>query len=281
MNDIILNEKSLNGQYSSMDEFYHCIPEFLACVSFFMKNETWNLSRKSDLFDAQITKNQRFFQIRGDRSDEARKLKQILCRMTDDPPYWDDAPKQAGEYYFREKCVTGTSLAEASARTGFVLSFPKSDYTDCNILIRCWEQIRDVSSLTTNKYRNEMLYQKGYVDIYTYLKERFHGTRLNFEKMDQAYGFDSFEKSEIEECIRDFERFARHKDWDAVLSDRSLHYKEYQPSKKNNWFKGTDYEDVTIDKFRCGNPKRCFGFRKEDVFYVLRMERDHSISNYG
>lgn len=281
MNDIILNEKSLTGQFSSMDDFYHCIPAFLSCVNYFIKNKEWELSRKTDLFEARITQDQQFFHIRGDRSDEARKLKQILCKMTDEPPYWDIEPKQTGEYYFGEECITGSSVAEASARAGFLLSFPKSDYEDSNICVKNEKYRIDVVSLTTNKYRNEIFYRKGYQDINTYLKERFRGTRLNFEQMDAAYGLDSFEKSEIEECIQNFERFAGHKDWDEVLADRALHYKEYQPSKKKNWFKGTIYEDITIDKFRCGNPKRCFGFRKEDVFYVLRMERDHSISDNG
>ena len=33
--------------------------------------------------------------------------------------------------------------------------------------------------------------------------------------------------------------------------------------------------------FRCKNPKRCFGYREGEKFYVLRMERDHKISDNG
>ena len=75
--------------------------------------------------------------------------------------------------------------------------------------------------------------------------------------------------------------FAEHKDWTEIAQDAALRYKEYKPSRKENWFLGSPYEDMTIHKFRCGNPKRCFGFRQGDVFYVLRMERDHSISDKG
>lgn len=119
------------------------------------------------------------------------------------------------------------------------------------------------------------------MDIDTYLKERYRGTRLSFEEFDLEYGFSDFEKEEIAECLEYFERFAKHKNWTEVMKDSALRYKEYQPSKKTNWFKGSRYEDVRIDKFRCGNPKRCFGYRKGDVFYALRMERDHSISDNG
>ena len=39
------------------------------------------------------------------------------------------------------------------------------------------------------------------------------------------------------------------------------------------------YSDKRIDKFRCVNPKRCFGYRDNDIFYVLRMGRDQNISD--
>lgn len=43
----------------------------------------------------------------------------------------------------------------------------------------------------------------------------------------------------------------------------------------------TTIEDTQLVEFRCKNPKRCFGYRKNDVFHVLRMERDHKISDNG
>lgn len=70
--------------------------------------------------------------------------------------------------------------------------------------------------------------------------------------------------------------------WDRIFEDKGLHYKKYSPSsEKDNWFRGDKYSNLSIDKFRCVNPKRCFGYREYDVFHVLRMERDHSISDKG
>lgn len=34
-------------------------------------------------------------------------------------------------------------------------------------------------------------------------------------------------------------------------------------------------------KFRFSKVLRCYGYRKEDKFKVLRLERDHSISDKG
>lgn len=281
MNEIILNEKSLCGQYTSMDEFYRSILPFLANVQYFVEDASWEVLKKSDLFQSRVTERECFFRIRGDRSDAARKIKGLLCRLSDEPPYWDMDSRQSGSYCADGEDVTGSSVAEAAARTGFLLSFPRSAYEDREFTVAHEEGEYRMTSISTPAYRMERLYQRGYCDIYTYLREHFRGTRLNFDEFDAAYGFDSFERSEIEECIADFERFAGHADWREIKADSALYCKEYRPSKKENWFRGTKYADMTIYKFRCGNPKRCFGYREGDVFYALRMERDHKISDNG
>lgn len=281
MNEIILNEKSLQGQYASMDEFVECIPPFLGSVKYFMKQENWRVLKRSDLFRAHVTKSEMLYKIRENRTDEARKIKGILCQMSDEPPYWDMEPRQSGSYLENGTEMAGTSVAEAAARSGYVLSFPKSAYEDREIEVLHGDERENVSSITSMRYGRNILYQRGFLDIDTYLKEHYRGTRLNFEKFESEYGFCHFEKEEIAECLEYFERFAEHKDWTEIAQDAALRYKEYKPSRKENWFLGSPYEDMTIHKFRCGNPKRCFGFRQGDVFYVLRMERDHSISDKG
>lgn len=281
MNEIILNEKSLQGQFTSMDEFIDNISPFLSSVRYFMKQEEWSVLKHSGLFRAYITKTEMFYRIRESRTDEARKIKAILCQMSDEPPYWDMEPKQSGSYLENGTEVMGTSIAEASARSGFLLSFPRSSYVDREIELLHEKGQKIVSSITSMQYGRNILYKRGILDITTYLREKYRDTRLSFDEFDSDYGFDDFQKEEIAECLEQFERFVGHESWTGVMRDTSLCYKEYQPSKKDNWFKGSKYEDVRIYKFRCGNPKRCFGYRRGDTFYALRMERDHSISDYG
>lgn len=281
MNEIILNEKSLQGQFASMDEFAECIPQFLNCVRYFLKQENWNVLKRSDLFFAPITEKEKFSDIRGNCSDAVRRMKGLLCQMSDEPPYWDESPQQSGTFFEGSVDVTGTSLAEATARGGYVLSFPKSSYEDKNIELLHDGKKEFVDSMTSVKYKTSSLYKNELIDVATYLKEYYCGTRLCFEEFDTTYGFANFEKHEVEECLETFERFAGHKSWTEVVQDQTLRYKEYQPSKKENWFKNSKYENMTIHKFRCVNPKRCFGYRKGDVFYVLRMERNHKISDKG
>lgn len=281
MNEIILNERSLQGQYRDMEEFLDCLPGFLRCVSYFMDREEWQILRRSDLFWALITPEYALYQIRGNRSDAARKFKGQILKLTDEPPYWDMEPKQCGCYMEGETDVSGSSLAEAAERTGFVLSFPKSIYEDCSVELSHEKETKKVYSITSACYRTQKMFDTGHIDIYTYLRDRYRGSRLSFEKFDPTYGFAGFEQNEIADCLESFERFAGHESWTSLKQDISLHYKEYRPSKQDNWFRGSDYEKENIHKFRCGNPKRCFGYREGDVFYVLRMERDHSISDKG
>lgn len=111
---------------------------------------------------------------------------------------------------------------------------------------------------------------------------KYEGTRLDFTSLEEGYGLKNFEKSEIQDCLESFDRFVTHESWEDIAGDTGLYYKSYEPaSKSDNWFRGAKYDGLDIYKFRCKNPKRCFGYRKNDVFHVLRMERDHKISDNG
>ena len=72
--------------------------------------------------------------------------------------------------------------------------------------------------------------------------------------------------------------------WHEIQQDNFFCYKSYQPSsKRKDYFLHTDFADKKIDKFRCGKHSqiRCFGYREEESFYILAIERDHSMSNTG
>lgn len=129
---------------------------------------------------------------------------------------------------------------------------------------------------------SEILFQRKEITINEYINTRYKNTRLNFSRLEEDFGFESLEKNEIEDCIESFDRFVDHENWENLNRDRSLNYKEYSPSsKKDDWFRNTEYSGKKIYKFRCANPKRCFGYRENDQFYVLRIERNHKISDKG
>lgn len=101
---------------------------------------------------------------------------------------------------------------------------------------------------------------------------------------ESAFLYNPEEVGEFEKLLYGLERFDAVKTWKDILTDRFFDYKDYQPvSDRHNVFAGGKIADKNIDKFRCGQHSqvRCFGYREEELFYVLRIERDHSISDHG
>ena len=53
MNEVFINESSLEGQYEDVEEFLEKNTEFLKCVNWFRKHsEVWKIWKKSTLYDA-------------------------------------------------------------------------------------------------------------------------------------------------------------------------------------------------------------------------------------
>ena len=94
----------------------------------------------------------------------------------------------------------------------------------------------------------------------------------------------NLQKTEFEELTAALDRFERMESWGAICKDQFFHYKSYQPaSKKKDYFANKGFGDKEINKFRCGQHSqiRCFGYRKDDTFHILMVERDHSVSDTG
>ena len=100
--------------------------------------------------------------------------------------------------------------------------------------------------------------------------------------LEKKSGPDQLEESEYKQLLGTLDKFVQHESWDTIDRDDGLEYKKYTPKNdEKNWFRGLKYSGQTIMKFRFSSKMRCFGYRKENKFMVLRLERDHSISENG
>lgn len=283
---IYLNELSLDGQFNTMDDFFQAAFTFMKCLKFVSERHC-QIQKHSMLYGRKITKDKTLNDLRGMRGDQITRLKSLLLSVTDTPPFWDYkeefAQDLASEYICEHKDVSATSLAEAAEDNGLLLSFPHEEYQDKVLsVVKNGQDILYLPSAVTVKFMAEHLMNRGRLEFKEYLMVKYAGTRLNFSTLEQEYGFDDFEKHEIDDCLTSFDKFVSLHTWEEIYQDQGLKYKQYSPSSENyDWFRGTAYYGKSIDKFRCGNPKRCFGYRDGDVFYVLRMERDHKISDHG
>ena len=286
MDNIYLNELSLNGQFRSMDEFLDACVPLMKCLKF-LQGSKKSIYKHSSFYKQRITDSLRLNDLRGVRNDKARRLKSLLLLTTDNPPYWDleEELKQdlEAQYTVAEADITATSVAEAAEEDGMLLSFLHNDYQDIMLPVcKNGESLRTISSSVSLNHLSDQLWKREQIDVHKYVKAKYTGTRLDFSQMEEQYGLNGFERDEIRDCIQAFDRFVRRESWEELAKDKGLHYKKYVPNAvENDWFRQERYQDKEIYKFRCGNPKRCFGYRKDNVFYVLRMERDHKISDNG
>lgn len=286
MNKVYLNELSLNGQFDSMEEFLEECKPLMKCLKFLKENKR-TIYKHSTFFKQPVTPRECLNDLRGVRSDQARRLKSLLLSTTDTPPFWDleDELKQdlTAHYTVDGEDVTATSIAEAAEEDGILLSFLYNKYRDKRISVfKNKGELRTIGTAVSLKYLSEQLWEKKQLDVHTYVKAKYNDTRLDFSQLEEVYGFNEFEKEELRDCFQAFDKFVEHENWDDIVRDKGLYYKKYTPSStEKDWFRQERYQEREIYKFRCGNPKRCFGYREKDVFYVLRMERDHKISDNG
>lgn len=290
MNKIFINECSLQGQYDTLEEFINRNADFVKCLNWLYKhNTTWKIYKKNNLYHSQVTKDHKFYDLRQikiqtekNTKDILRKMKSLLLKLQEEPPFWnDEAVTQDGTYYWNDEDISGTSIAEAAAQRAKMLSFYHPSYCDVLMSVKHETEEVTVSSISTYQWFVKELYDCKQIEPDVFLKLYFAGTRLNFSKLEAGYGLEGFEKSEIKDCMKTFERFVNHSTWADIYKDSALVYKDYSPSAKENWFRDSEFRDKKIDKFRCINPKRCFGYKEGDTFYALRIERDHSISDNG
>ena len=286
---IYINEISLNGQFNDIEEFLKQNKSFVETLVWLQKNN-WIIYKKSNLYKCDITKKHTMYQLRGLKStshpedrDWLLKYKRLLVSLEDNPPYWDlEGEILDGKYSLKNHDISSSSIAKACEDDRVVLSFYNKTFINKKLdVIKNFCENIDVFSVFSIKYMAEILYQEKEIKINEYINIRYKNTRLNFSKLEEGFGFEILERDEIGDYIESFDRFIGHKNWEDLNHDRSLNYKEYSPSKKDNWFRETEYKDKKIYKFRCGNPKRCFGYRKNNQFYVLRIERNHKISDKG
>lgn len=288
--DILINELSLDSQFQNLDEFVKCLPEIIKCLRTIDEEEHLKLYKHSELFSRQITPEMTFSDIRRIRgNDYLTRIKSVLLKLSDSPPFWDSDVKNIHQnidkkYMNGDIDVSATSIAEAVAREGIVLSFHNEKFKDVILDIKEEEQEHKLHSAVSLAYLTEELYNIGMICQSLYLKNKYENTRLKFDEFDSKYGIELLEKEEIEEVIKTFDRFRDKGSWQDIYEDRSFHFKDYQPnSKKNDWFAFTNFSKKEICKLRCGNrfPIRCFGYRENEYFYILRIERDHKISDNG
>lgn len=97
---------------------------------------------------------------------------------------------------------------------------------------------------------------------------------MDFSKINIKKGFDLLTNDSDKNLFLDAFRKFNELDWTQIHVDDALDYKKYNNSKQ--YFSRIPN---TIYKFRASEKYRCFGYVEERVFYVLRFDLSHKLSD--
>lgn len=160
--DILLNELSLNGQFTSIDNF---IDEGLPpIVSILKEVDSSNdlLYKKRDFYSSMVTPNTNLYDVVvGTHSrtyDQVRRAKRQLSALMDDP-YWEDNPNQSlnDSYVYLHDKISGSSIAEACERDKVIISFACNEYSSKELDIVKNEENIIIDNLFDNGHYNDLL----------------------------------------------------------------------------------------------------------------------------
>lgn len=281
--EILLNELSLNGQFRNEDEFFDNLDKVLENIKV-LEILNFSILKEYSLFNSKVTDNYKFIDFLKIGTDRARKFKSVLAKLAQNPPFWNTEQRHnclKDKYIFNEVNICGSSLAESSQRDRIILSFNHDNfkYPWCTIYKNSSEI--NIYNIITKDSFLEYLIEKSLINPLSYCQSKYTYSKLNFDLINEGFGFDSLETpQQIKEFLNSFELFHRGS-WEEILKSDGFEFKPYSPSKKDNWFRNTDFKERKIYKFRVSQKYRCFGYRYKEIFFILRFEISHEISDNG
>lgn len=292
--EAIINELSLSGQYDSIEKFAESVTNNTLGALKLASDHDVTLLKKYDLYNRNVTEANTLQEALLTRGyDSITRFKALLLNISMNPPYWEEEQQHtsSASYKYNDEEVTNSSIAEAYERECALISFENASYLNNISVTKDESQEKEIFNVINKDQMVEIIRSTPdellEMNPEEFLNRRYLGTKLSFECFpDCGYGLTQLEKRERKVIIDSFDKFVQ-RSWEEILADRvSFKYKRYQPSSRDdNWFKNTDYEDKKIDKFRCGDTHRyclrCFGYREGDIFYPLRIEKGHDVSDNG
>jgi hypothetical protein len=280
--DILINELSLEGQFPTVTDFiYKGLNPFITVLDEIAALD-YILLKKYDLYNSMITEDKTLHDILIGRIsreyDQIRKLKRKLAMLFEEP-YWEDDKKHYDYdiYVFNGRKINKSSLAESCERDRVVVSFIHRNFEVLKLQVIKNQEGISIDNLYDKLHFLELMKSRDEIEFEKYIRQRFRGSKLNFAFTSKRSGFGLLNSSEVKNAfLSSFKKFEKMK-WDDILKDDGFDYKPY---KDQDLFK-RKYNDKNICKFRTSQKYRCFGYRENDTFFVIRFESDHKLSDKG
>lgn len=289
--DCILNELSLNGQFSTIQNFVESgVKPIVDVMNDMVKCGVALLYKKSTFYSCFVTSDKNFYDvIFGDcsrQNDEIRRFKNKLARLQNEP-YWDSIPKQDSnvDYLWEKRVgeivnVNNTALAEVYARKMYLISFTHDDFIGRKVKVKEKDkEFLEIPNIWAGGQLQDELFNSGQLRLSDYLPSKF-ARKLNFSELKQKDGFDNITKANLNLFLDSFRMF-ENKSWQGIFTDDGLEFKEFHQNRKTKNFFSAKYWSKGIYKFRVNDKIRCFGYKSNGLFYLLRIDLDHKLSDLG
>jgi len=275
--EVLINELSLDGQFIDEDDFFNNLTEVLYLIKIFDELDI-DLLKEYCFFNSQITSSLTLLELLKSKRNEIRRLKSLLAKLVNNPPFWNATQKHLStdRYEYNSINILNSSVAESCERDKVILSFKHDSYLDNTLNIYKNKNLIKIFNIINHIEFFDFLYSKSLIMIKEYCLVRFKNTNLNFELLDDKNSFNIL-NDEQSSIFLDTFIFFSEMNWENISKSDSLRYKEYN----GDWFKNTKYSNQRIDKFRISAKYRCFGFKKDNIFNVLRFEVNHKKSDNG
>ena len=283
--EFILNEESLAGQFTTVQDFLMSLRNNIRCFNIIRKNENNTISKTENFYECNVTNDKKIRDLKGyGCSDELVDFQLQLEKEIYNIPFWDKNPLHdlSKTYLWNGVDMAATSIAEAVERDHMLLSFEMEKFVDCILHLQVNGHDKTVQSIYSPLYLVNSVGKQLKMNRDDILKIRYEGTRIDCSSIERKYGAGELEEFQFQQVISSMDKFANHETWADIEHDDGLEYKKYKPSSpKYDWYNGSMYKNKQIMKFRASSVLRVHGYRKGDRFRVLRIETDHKYSDHG
>lgn len=289
--DFIINELSLHSQYRDIDDFSSTGAVSLnGILNELRMLNTSILLKKTTLHERKVTASDSLYSvlcgIPSRTNDCIRRMKGLMASLFNGP-YWDTKPKQnVNSTYIMTnadgifKDVSGSSIAEAQARTACIISFYPSDFTSSHLHVRIKGDIAEhtVCNIFQQGACRDILLSKKIIGYEEYFNGKY--SKLNFTHISKKYGFNLLDHTNVELFKETFHMFDSLS-WQEMPSHAGLDYKPFNKNTNTKDYFTPEQWSTGIYKFRASKKFRCFGYRQGDVFFVIRIDLEHTLSDKG
>lgn len=265
---LVLNDLSIDNQFTNNIDFFNNLKIIMKMFNILDKKNI-KLKKNENLYSLTIDNKKNIHSILKERSDESTRFKSFLSSSLFSEPYFIKR-ETYNRYFCKGNDVTNSALSEAFNEDENTISFLNSNYSDDILFVKNeLDSEKNIINFTDCNKLIEFLYGKQILDVYEFCELYFKDTKLSFEKIDINEEFKNLSPSDIMIYVNSFKNFA-DKSWNEILKDNGLDYKNYHLTLNGY---GRLY------KFRANRKMRCIGYRNSDIFYLIKLDPDHKLSD--